>query len=144
MLEGLSRSYAIRLKEKEIKLKITAKEDCVIHADREQMIKVLGNLMSNAVKFMGDTKAPKIGLLCDCGNESRVRICVKDNGIGIEPKYHEKIFDLFQMLDARRQTEGTGVGLTLVKKILQDLGGKIWVESEQGQGAEFWIELPSA
>ena len=71
-----------------------------------------------------------------------MRICVKDNGIGIEPKYHEKIFDIFQMLDARRQTEGTGVGLTLVKKIIEDLGGKIWVESELGKGAEFWIDLP--
>ena len=142
MLEGLSRSYAIRLKEKEIKLKITAKEDCLIHADREQMIKVLDNLMSNAVKSMGDTKAPKIGLLCDCGNESRVRICVKDNGIGIDPKYHEKVFEIFQRLDAGPKTEGTGVGLALVKKILEDLGGKIWVESELGKGAEFWIDLP--
>ncbi len=141
MLEKLSRSYAIRLKEKEIKLKITAKEDCVIQADRKQMIKVLDNLMSNAVKSMGDTKAPKIGLLCDCRNESRLRICVKDNGIGIDPKYHEKIFEIFKRLNVKN-TEGTGVGLALVKKIVEGLGGRVWVEAELGKGAEFWIELP--
>ncbi len=64
-----------------------------------------------------------------------MQICVKDNGIGIDPKYHEKIFETFNRLDPR-STEGTGVGLALVKKIVEGLGGRVWVESEQGKGAK--------
>ncbi|MEE8553361.1 MAG: ATP-binding protein, partial [Desulfobacterales bacterium] len=137
----LALAYEKRLKEENIKLEITAKESCVIHADREQVGVVMDNLLSNAVKFMGNTEDRKIELICYKKGKSHMQICVKDNGIGIDPQYHEKIFQIFQRMDARNKTEGTGVGLAIVKKIIEDLGGRVWVESEVGKGAEFWIEL---
>jgi signal transduction histidine kinase len=142
MLKGLSQSYAKSLKDKNIELRITSEEGCVIHADKGQIIKAMDNLMSNAMKFMGDTKDPKIELICRHKGESLVQMGVKDNGIGIDPKYHEKIFEIFKRLGPDDKTEGTGVGLALVKKGIEGLGGRVWVESEVGKGAEFWIELP--
>ncbi len=106
------------------------------------MIKVMDNLMTNAIKYIGGTNNPKIELICHYSSISWVQICVKDNGTGIDPMYHEKIFEIFQRLDADRNTEGTGVGLTLVKRTVEDFGGRVWVESEPGKGSEFWIELP--
>jgi signal transduction histidine kinase len=142
LFEELAWIFEARLKEKNIKLNFKAKEDCAIHADKNQMIKVMDNLMTNAIKFTGDTNNPKIELICHYNNKSWVQICVKDNGTGIDPSYHEKIFELFQRLDAGRHVEGTGVGLTLVKRTVEDFGGRVWVESELGKGSEFWIELP--
>jgi signal transduction histidine kinase len=67
---------------------------------------------------------------------------VKDNGPGIEPQYHAKIFGLFQRLDSSK--EGTGVGLTIVSRIMQLHGGRVWVQSELGHGAEFWLAFPKS
>ncbi len=141
LFEELVRVFDTRLKENNIKLKITAKEGCFIHTDKEQIIKAMDNLITNAVSFMGNTKDPRIELICRPRGKSRLQICVKDNGIGIDPQYHEKIFEIFGRVDPNK-AEGTGVGLTLVKKIVEGLGGKVWVESELGKGAEFWVELP--
>ncbi len=141
LFEQLAMAFEMRLKQDDIKLEVSVKDGCVIHADREQVNKVMDNLLSNAVKFLGNRDDRKIELICRKKDKSHVRICVKDNGIGIDPQYHEKIFELFKRLDAKN-TEGTGVGLALVKKIVEGLGGPIWVKSEVGKGAEFWIEMP--
>ncbi len=143
LFEKLVIAYELRLKEADIKLEVTVKEDCcIINTDKEQFNRVMDNLLSNAVKFMGDTKDPKIELICSKKGKSHARICVKDNGIGIDPKYHEKIFEIFKRVDTNIKAEGTGVGLALVKKIVEGLRGKVWIESELGKGSEFWIELP--
>jgi signal transduction histidine kinase len=131
----------MRLKEANIRLEVTAKEGCVIHADWEQVNRVMDNLLSNAVKFLGDNDDKKIELICHNKNKTHVQICVKDNGIGIDPQYHDEIFEIFKRLDAKN-SEGTGVGLALVKKVVDGLGGKVWIESEVGKGSEFYIELP--
>ncbi len=142
LFDELAGEFESRLKEKNIKLEVSQKDNCIIYAGREQVYRVMENLLSNAVKFMGDTEDRKIEFICRRKGRSGVQICVKDNGIGIDPKYHMKIFEIFQRLDIRRKTRGTGVGLTLVKRTIEELGGKVWVESEVGKGAEFWIELP--
>ncbi len=142
LFEELAGKFELNLKESNIKLNFKAKKDCTVQADENQIIKVMDNLMTNAIKFMGDTNNPKIELSCFNRGKSRVQLCVKDNGVGIDPKYHEKIFELFQILDAGFQSEGTGVGLALVKKTIETSGGRIWVESELGKGSEFWVELP--
>ena len=111
-----------------------------IYADRLRLVEVLQNLLDNAVKFMGDQPEPriKIGTRDDDGE---VVCFVQDNGMGIDPKYHEKIFGLFDRLDPR--SEGTGIGLALVKRIVEVHGGRIWVESEgKGHGAVFCFSLP--
>jgi signal transduction histidine kinase len=98
------------------------------------------NLIENAAKFMGDQKEPliEIGAL-EKGGET---FCyVQDNGIGIDPRYHEKIFDLFDKLD--QNMPGTGVGLAIVKRIIEIHKGRIWVESEgRGQGSTFYFSIP--
>jgi PAS domain S-box-containing protein len=111
----------------------------MIHGDHPRLVEVFQNLIDNAVKFMGDQVAPRI----DIGVESvegKWRFHVRDNGMGIDPRYHHKLFDLFEKLD--RNVEGSGIGLTLVKRIIELHGGRIWVESAgPGQGSTFFFTL---
>ena len=102
---------------------------------------VLGNLISNALKY-NTSRRPRIeiGVTVD----DNPTLYVKDNGIGIEKKYHEDIFGLFRRLHTRKEYEGTGAGLTIVRKIVESHGGQIWLESEPGCGATFFVRLPSA
>ncbi len=112
----------------------------VVHGDRQRLLEVLQNLVENAAKYMGEQANPRIeiGARRD-GNET---VCfVRDNGIGVEPCYQERIFELFQQLDQR--IEGTGIGLALVKRIIEVHGGRVWVESEgKARGATFCFTLP--
>ena len=101
---------------------------------------VFQNLISNAVKYM-DKPDGKIKIGCD--SESRDWLFrVADNGPGIEEKYHAKIFQIFQTLAPRDVCESTGIGLTVVKKIVETYGGKIWVKSDVGTGSTFYFTLP--
>lgn len=112
----------------------------VVRGDRPRLVEVMQNLIDNAAKFMGDQPAPQI----DIGVQKKNNECiffVRDNGIGISPAYHEKVFGLFDKLDV--QSEGTGVGLALAKRIVEVHGGRIWVESDgKGQGSMFCFTLP--
>lgn len=113
----------------------------VIFGDRLRIREVLQNLVENAIKFMGDQPNP----LVEIGELQRVgeTVCfVRDNGRGIDLRYRQKVFDLFEKLD--RNTEGTGIGLALVKRIVEVHGGRVWVESEgMGHGSTFYFTLPS-
>ncbi len=112
----------------------------VVYGDRVRLLEVLQNLIDNAVKYMGDQPAPHIAI---SGKEDgqEVVCSVRDNGIGIDPRYHEKVFGLFERLDSR--TEGTGIGLALAKGIVAAHGGRIWVESDgPGHGSTFCFTLP--
>lgn len=111
-----------------------------VNVDRIRIVEVIQNLIDNASKFMGKQSAPVIQIGCQLIDGAQT-FFVKDNGIGIEPIYAERIFGLFNKLDAN--TEGTGVGLALVKRIVEFHGGKIWVESEgHEKGATFFFTLP--
>ena len=109
-----------------------------VFGDRARLVEVLQNLVDNAAKFMGKQTQPKIEIGARQDGEL-VIFFVRDNGIGIEPKYHEKIFGLFDKLNT--STEGTGVGLALVKRIIEVHNGRIWVESEPGRGSNFYFTL---
>ena len=113
-----------------------------IYGDHTRLAEVLQNLLSNAVKFMGDQPEPliEIGTAGLNQEDHKPIFFVRDNGIGIDPEYHERIFGLFNRLDA--STEGTGIGLTLVRRIIEVHGGRIWVESQPGAGATFFFTLP--
>jgi len=101
-----------------------------IYGDKPRLIEVLQNLLDNAAKYMGDQSDPRIeiGSQGEDAERGMPIFCVKDNGIGIDPEHHERIFGLFNKLDAK--SEGTGVGLALVKRIVEVHGGRIWVQSE--------------
>lgn len=112
----------------------------IVKVDRVRLVQVMQNLIDNAAKFMDGQAEPRIEIGArTTGNGSSV-IFVRDNGIGIETEYHERIFGLFNKLDPLM--EGTGIGLALVKRIIEVHGGKIWVESEgTGKGSTFWFTL---
>lgn len=115
----------------------------MVYGDRAKLMEVMQNLVDNAAKFTSDQHSPSIVIGAHGEDEDGKSIFfVRDNGIGIDPQYHEKIFGLFDKLDA--QSEGTGIGLTLVKRIVETHGGKIWVESQPGQGATFYFTLSNA
>lgn len=112
-----------------------------ISCDEERIQRVFENLVINAIKFLGETADPFI----EIGYEDKgATHCffVRDNGIGIEPKYQHKIFELFARLKQVDGTEGSGLGLPIVEKIVQSHGGTVWVKSEKGQGATFYFTLP--
>jgi light-regulated signal transduction histidine kinase (bacteriophytochrome) len=111
-----------------------------VFADGTQLVQLFQNLIANAIKFHGD-KAPRIRVSVD-GNEKEWVFSVQDNGIGIDPQYTERIFIIFQRLHGQNQYPGTGIGLAMCKKIVQQHGGRIWVESQPDQGATFFFSLP--
>ncbi|HSG42799.1 MAG TPA: ATP-binding protein [Anaerolineales bacterium] len=122
----------------------TAHDLPVIYGDHQRLTEVLQNLIENATKYLGDQTDPliEIGQQGNDVERGQPIFYVKDNGIGIAPEYHERIFGLFNKLDAK--SDGTGVGLALVKRIIEIHGGRIWVDSEIGKGATFYFTLPSA
>jgi signal transduction histidine kinase len=110
-----------------------------VYVDQPRVVEALQNLLDNAVKFMGDQSEPRITIGLRTGAQA---FFVQDNGVGIDPQFHDKIFGLFEQLDPRRG--GSGVGLALVKRIIEAHGGRIWVESTLGQGAAFYFTLPAS
>lgn len=114
----------------------------VVNGDNPRLVEVMQNLIDNAAKFMGDQPRPHIEIGVKEENNRKI-FFVKDNGVGVERAFQKKIFSLFDKLDPK--SEGTGVGLALVKRIVEVHGGNIWVESEgKGQGSTFYFTLPVA
>ena len=112
----------------------------VVVANRTHMIQLFQNLLSNAIKFQSK-RTPIIGISVRKDGDRYV-FAVKDNGIGIDPKYQKRIFKVFQRLHARNEYDGTGIGLSLIRKIVQYHDGNIWVKSKLGTGSTFYFTLP--
>ena len=114
-----------------------------VMAHRETLRNVLTNLLSNAIKFV----TPGIGPRVRVWSESRDRVArlwVEDNGIGIDPRYQAGIFRVFERLHGVEVYPGTGIGLAIVRRGTERMGGRAGVQSTAGAGARFWIELPAA
>jgi signal transduction histidine kinase len=113
-----------------------------VYGERKRMSQVVDNLLSNAIKYVGkDNPSPRIEVGCQEQGGETV-FFVRDNGIGIEERYFDKIFQIFERLPAAKQAgEGTGIGLTIVKRIVELHGGRIWLESEPGKGTTFFYTL---
>jgi len=102
---------------------------------------IMGNLIDNAVKYSRGQADPRVEIGCHIEGEAVV-FYVRDNGAGIDPSLHRRIFDVFERGEAAEDTEGTGIGLSFVKRIIDVHHGRIWLESEKGKGATFFVELP--
>jgi light-regulated signal transduction histidine kinase (bacteriophytochrome) len=111
-----------------------------VEADEMQLVQLMQNLIGNAIKFQGKA-APRIQVASSDKGDA-VEITVKDNGIGIEPQYFERIFMVFQRLHDKGQYPGTGIGLAICKKVVDRHDGRIWLESVPGRGSTFHITLP--
>ncbi len=121
---------------------VTHDELPTVLADREQMVLLLENLVGNAIKYRG-VAAPQIHISAGRSGGDWI-ISVRDNGIGIDPKYADKLFKMFSRLHTWDEYEGTGMGLVIAKKIVERHGGRIWFESREGEGTTFYFTIPES
>ncbi len=112
----------------------------VVQGDGTRLAQLLQNLIGNAIKFRGEAREPVIMLRAEPA-EGGWLMAVQDNGIGISAKDPERVFKIFQRLHTREEYEGTGIGLTLCRRIVESHGGKIWYETEEGVGTTFYFTL---
>jgi PAS domain S-box-containing protein len=138
LLQGMIESYpAFQLPAAEVRVEGKFPRVLANHAGLTQCF---SNLLNNAVKFVAPGQVPRIRVWAETRN-SMVRLWFEDNGIGIPAEYHGRIFGMFQRLS--RNYEGTGIGLALVRKVIERMGGAVGVESEPGRGSRFWLDLKS-
>lgn len=131
------KNLEVLIKEKNVKMHVAEMPKLV--ADATQLTQLFQNLISNGIKFQ-KSMTPEIVVGCQ-DDGSFYKFWVKDNGIGIEPQYFDKIFTIFKRLHTREEFEGTGIGLSVCKKIIERHGGKIWPESKEGTGTTFYFTI---
>jgi PAS domain S-box-containing protein len=120
---------------------VTREKLPVVRGDPAQLTLVFQNLIGNAIKYRGE-RPPRVNVSADRA-VSGWEVSVRDNGLGIAPEFHQKIFEVFERLHPYEQVPGTGMGLAICKKIVERHGGRIWVESEPGQGSTFRFTIPA-
>ncbi|MCW5878983.1 MAG: PAS domain-containing protein [Anaerolineales bacterium] len=130
----------LKVRIEETGAKITIADLPQVVADKNQLAQVFQNLVANAIKFRGEA-APKIRISAS-QVDGFAEFSIKDNGIGFDAKYTDRIFVIFQRLNSRELYEGTGIGLAICKKIVERHSGRIWVESKPGKGSQFFFTFP--
>jgi light-regulated signal transduction histidine kinase (bacteriophytochrome) len=120
---------------------VTCADLPAVRADASQLAMVFQNLIGNSLKYRAPDRPPEIAISAAPGEEG-IEFTVEDNGIGFEPRYAERIFVIFQRLHTRETYPGTGIGLSIVKKVIERLGGRIRAEGRPGEGARFRFVLP--
>ena len=113
----------------------------LIDANGDLLLRLFQNLIMNAIKYAGE--GPPVIHISASASDGETVFVVKDNGIGIDQKYHQQIFDLFRRLHTASEHEGTGIGLATCKRIVAQHGGRIWVESQPGEGSKFLFAIPT-
>jgi PAS domain S-box-containing protein len=117
--------------------------EAAVHADLEGLNLALRNLVDNAAKFSRAAEAPRIDIQARADG-GRCVLSVRDNGTGFDMKYHDLVFQIFHRLHRAEDYEGTGIGLAIVRKAMERMGGRVWAESRPGDGAVFYLDLPRA
>jgi len=124
-------------------VEISVAEDFpAVYVDRMRIVEVLVNLIENSINYMGEQPHPRIEIGYEEEDEKEVVIFVRDNGIGIEKSQHEKVFEIFYRVEKSMNSKRTGVGLAIVKRIIEVHKGRIWIESEEGKGCTVCFTLP--
>lgn len=141
LVEGVRKRIEFDINKHKVDLRI-AKDLPVIVCDRIKLTEVFLNLINNAVKFSSKQEKRPVVEVGYFGEDHAHRFFVKDNGIGIDPKYHDQIFGIFKRLHTADEYEGSGAGLGIVKKVIDDHKGKIWIESQVGAGTTFFFTIP--
>lgn len=140
--ENVRRMFADEIQRTGATVSLDLKSRYVL-GDRVGVERVLVNLMANALKFSDATRPPRVQISSE-QKMPNVRILVTDNGIGLDPKYRERIFGVFERLSTGSQSTGTGIGLAIVKRSVEKMGGTVGVDSTPGVGSRFWFELAEA
>lgn len=148
-IRSLVESLLIQMQPEQVYPKTTivvTLEDAKLNADTDGLALVLRNLMDNALKFSAECSNPRveIGNVASGREEQKEGYCffVRDNGVGFDMQYQERIFDIFQRLHRSEDYPGTGIGLAMVRKAVQRMHGRVWAESQPGEGATFYVEIP--
>ena len=138
--EEVKNQLNAKYSENNYQLKLDFAEAPQVNADKALMIKLIYNIIDNGLKF-NHTEKPVIEIKSRANNEEFL-LSVKDNGVGIDKEYQERIFGIFQKLHNHKEYPGTGIGLAICQKIANKHNGKIWVDSDTGNGATFHISIP--
>lgn len=140
IVDDVLHQFSKVIAENKIQIEISIPEEFMLIADKEGLQLVLRNLIDNAIKFSKTDKKSEIEIGGD-ENESFWHIFVKDNGIGFDMKYHDRIFKIFQRLHLAEEYEGTGIGLAMVQKAMHRMNGRVWAESKLNKGTCFHLEI---
>jgi signal transduction histidine kinase len=140
LVEGLIAERAEEIRARAVQVEVAVPE-ITLNVDRDGFVQAFRNLLDNALRFTAGVAEPRVevgGTL----TPDRCTLWVRDNGIGFDMAYHDRIFEIFQRLHRQEEYPGTGIGLALVRKAAQRMGGRVWAESSPGAGATFLLELP--
>jgi signal transduction histidine kinase len=143
LVDGVLEPYRNDLAGQSMELRVELPPGLCALGDAQGLAIALRNLVDNAIKFSRDRRPPRIEISA-ARVGTAVRLAVRDNGPGFDMKFHDRIFAIFQRLHRAEDYPGTGVGLAIVRKAMERMGGRVWAESAPGQGATFTIELPEA
>ena len=141
MVGGIRRGLGDEIQARKAEVKIEQPLPQVV-GNPTVLNQILTNLLTNALKYVGPGVAPRIHVWAKV-NKSTVRLWIEDNGIGIASEHHERIFRIFERLDDSDAYSGTGIGLAIVAKGAERMGGRTGLESQPGHGSRFWVELPA-
>ncbi|MHC5083799.1 MAG: ATP-binding protein [Planctomycetota bacterium] len=139
LLREIVETMTYQLKELNAEIRIKELPECV--GDFDMMLQVFSNLIDNALKYHSPDRAPLI-TVSGRKNEDEVTYCIEDNGVGIKPDDYQKVFDIFHRVEPNDMVQGEGLGLTIIRRIMDLHQGRVWVESEPGSGSRFYISIP--